>query len=180
MLGKIEGGREGDDRGWDGWMASLTQWTWIWASSGSWWWTRRPSMLQSMGSQRVGHDWATELNWTDPTIPTLLVISFFHWIAFISLLKLNWSHVVGVFLYTLFSSIDLFVYIDTNTIHLNFCSFLVCAVCYAESLSHVWLYRLPRLLCLWGFSRQEYWSGLPCPPPGDLPNPGIEPRSPTL
>ena len=56
-------GGEGDDRGWDGWMASLTQWTWAWASSGSWWWTGRHGVLQSMGSQRVGHDWATELNW---------------------------------------------------------------------------------------------------------------------
>ena len=54
---------EGDDRRWDGWMASLTQWTWVWVNSGSWQWTRRPGVLQSMGSQRVGHDWATELNW---------------------------------------------------------------------------------------------------------------------
>jgi len=53
-------GREGDDRGWDGWMASPTQWTWVWAISGRWWWTRKPGMLQSMGSQRIGHDWATE------------------------------------------------------------------------------------------------------------------------
>ena len=53
----------GDDRGWDGWMASLTQWTRVWVSSGSWWWTGKPRMLQSMGLQRVGHDWATELNW---------------------------------------------------------------------------------------------------------------------
>ena len=44
-----------------GWMASPTQWTWVWVNSRSWWWTRRPGMLQSMGSQRVGHDWATEL-----------------------------------------------------------------------------------------------------------------------
>ena len=63
MLGKIEGGRRGDDRGWDGWMASLTQWAWVWVSSGSWWWTGKLGMLQSMGSQRVGHYWATELNW---------------------------------------------------------------------------------------------------------------------
>ena len=55
-------GREGDDRGRDGWMASLTQWTWVWVNSGRWW-TGRPGVLQSMGSQRVGHDWATELNW---------------------------------------------------------------------------------------------------------------------
>ena len=60
---KVE--REGDDRGWDGWMASPTQWTWVWVNSKSWWWTGRPSVLQSMGSQRVKHDWATELNWTD-------------------------------------------------------------------------------------------------------------------
>ena len=60
MLGR--GG--GDDRGWDGWMASLTRWTWVWVNSGSWWWTGRPGMLQFMGSQRIGHDWATELNWT--------------------------------------------------------------------------------------------------------------------
>ena len=51
--------------GWDGWTASPTQWTWVWVGSGSWWWTGRPGVLQSMGSQRVGHDWATELNWPD-------------------------------------------------------------------------------------------------------------------
>ena len=62
--GKTEGKRRGS-RGWDGWMASLTQWTWIWVNSGSWWWTGRPGMLWFMGLQRVGHDWATELNWTE-------------------------------------------------------------------------------------------------------------------
>ena len=54
---------EGDNRGWDGWMASPTQWTWVWVNSGSWSWTGRPGMLQCMGSHRAGHDWATELNW---------------------------------------------------------------------------------------------------------------------
>ena len=53
----------GDNRGWDGWMTSLTQWTRVWASSQSWWWTGKPGVLQSMGSQRGGHDWTTELNW---------------------------------------------------------------------------------------------------------------------
>ena len=57
-------GGEGDDRGWDGWMASPTRWTWVWVDSRSWWWTGRPGMLQFMGSHRVGHDWVTELNWT--------------------------------------------------------------------------------------------------------------------
>ena len=61
MLGNIE--REGDNRGWDGWMSSPTQWMWVWESSGSWWWTGKPGMLQSTGAQRVIHDWVTELNW---------------------------------------------------------------------------------------------------------------------
>ena len=52
---------EGDDRGWDGWMASLTRWAWVSLNSGSWWWTGRPGMLQFVGSQRVGHDWVTDL-----------------------------------------------------------------------------------------------------------------------
>ena len=63
--GVLGAGEEGDDRGWDGWMASLTRWTWVWVKSGSWWWTGRPGMLWFMGSQRVGHDWATGLNWTE-------------------------------------------------------------------------------------------------------------------
>jgi len=62
---RLKAGGEGDNRGWDGWMASLTQWTWVWVNSGSLWWTGRPGILQSMGSQRIGLDWATELNWTE-------------------------------------------------------------------------------------------------------------------
>ena len=63
---------EGDNRAWGGWMASLIQWTWVWASSGSWWWTGRPGVVQSMGLQRVRHDWETEVNWTDTYTPSLL------------------------------------------------------------------------------------------------------------
>ena len=59
----LRAGGEGDDRGWDGWMASPTQWTWVWVDSRSWWWTGRPGVLWLMGSQRVGHDWLS--NWTD-------------------------------------------------------------------------------------------------------------------
>ena len=59
---RLKAGGEGDDRGWVGWMASLTRWTWVWASFRSWWWTGKPGMLQFMGSQRVGHEWVTELN----------------------------------------------------------------------------------------------------------------------
>ena len=62
---RLKAGGEGDDRGWDGWMASPTQWAWVWVNSGRWWWTGRPGVLKSMGSQRVGHNWATELNWTE-------------------------------------------------------------------------------------------------------------------
>ena len=62
-------GGEGDDRGWDGWMASPTRWTWVWVNSGGWWWTGRHGVLQFMGSQRVGHNWVTELNWTDAKSP---------------------------------------------------------------------------------------------------------------
>ena len=104
MLGKIEGRRKGDDRGWDGWMASLTQWTWVWASSRSWWWTGKPGVLQSIESQRFRHNWVTELT---------------------------------------------------------------------ELLSHVWFFVTPWTaasqapLSMW-FSREEYWSGLPCPPWGLL------------
>ena len=58
-------GEEGDDRRWDDWMASPTRWTWVWVHSRSWWWTGRPGVLQFMGLQRVRHDWATELNWTE-------------------------------------------------------------------------------------------------------------------
>ena len=62
---RLRAGGEGDDRGWDGWLASPTLCTWVWVNSGSWWWTGRPGMLRFMVLQRVGHDWATEPNWTE-------------------------------------------------------------------------------------------------------------------
>ena len=73
-------GREGDDRGWDVWMLSLTQWTWIWVG---WWWTGRPGVLQSMGSQRVGHKWVTEQNWTE--------MLFFPNLRFLTRIQANWK-----------------------------------------------------------------------------------------
>ena len=77
---RLKVGGEMDDRGWDGWMASPTQWTWASVNSRSWWWRGRPGMLQSMGSQRVGHDWATELSWTEkPFIfPFLWTVCKYH------------------------------------------------------------------------------------------------------
>ena len=69
---RLKTGGGGNDRGWDGWMASLTQWTWVWVNCRSWWWRGGPGVLQSMGSQRIGHDWsdlaaaaAEQLNWTE-------------------------------------------------------------------------------------------------------------------
>ena len=64
---RLRAGREGDNRRWDGWMALPIQWTRIWVDSRNWWWTGRPGMLWFMGSQRAGHDWVTELNWTEWT-----------------------------------------------------------------------------------------------------------------
>ena len=88
MLGKIEGRRR-DDRGWDGWMATPTRWTWVWASSGRWWWTGRPGVLWSMGSQRVKHNWVTELTWCWEGTPGLA----FSASAVVSPLPVNnWDH----------------------------------------------------------------------------------------
>ena len=112
-------GREGDNRGWDGWMASLTRWTWVWVNSGSWWWTGRPGVLRFMGSQRVGHDWATKLNWTELMVYLL---------SLVKLTATSWT--------------------------------VACQV--------------PLSM---GFPKQEYRSGLPFLPPGDLPDPGVEPSS---
>ena len=75
---RLRAGGEGDNRGWDGWMASRTQWTWVWVNSGSWWWTGRPDVLRFMGSQIVRHNWATELNWTD-TLPSFVKYSLAFW-----------------------------------------------------------------------------------------------------
>ena len=72
-------GGKGDNRGWDGWMASLTRWTRVWVNAGRWWWTGRPGMLWFMGSQRVGHDWATELNWTESSLMAPIVTSQCVW-----------------------------------------------------------------------------------------------------
>ena len=73
---RLKAGGEGDARGWDGWMASPTRWTTVWASFRSWWWTGKPGMLQSAGSQRVRHNWATELNWTELNELDVMILVF--------------------------------------------------------------------------------------------------------
>ena len=82
LAGKTEGRGEQDDRGWDGWIASSTQWTWVWAVSRSWWWTGKSGVLQTMGLQSVRHYWATELT---ELIPSSLFITFPCSISFKSL-----------------------------------------------------------------------------------------------
>ena len=82
---RFRAGGKGDDRGWDGWMALPTRRTWVWVDSRSWWWTGRPGVLPFMRSQRVGHDWATELNWTD---------SYFLCFYVLSALYVWWSHLI--------------------------------------------------------------------------------------
>ena len=73
---RLKAGGEGDYRGWNGWVASLTLWTWVWTSSGSWWWTGQPGVLQSMGSQRVRQTDTTEwLNWTECLVHNFKVMS---------------------------------------------------------------------------------------------------------
>ena len=84
-------GGKGDNRGWDGWMASWTQWVWIWVNSRSWWRTGRPGMLRFMGSQRVGHDWMTELNWTECYWILKHIATRTYYIAYGTLLKVMWQ-----------------------------------------------------------------------------------------
>ena len=75
----LRAGGEGNDRGWEGWMASPTWWTWVWVNSGSWWWTGKPGVLRFMGSQRAGHDWVTELNWTEEKLNSLYFLQLWPW-----------------------------------------------------------------------------------------------------
>ena len=88
---RLKAGGKGDSRGWDGWMASLTRWAWVWVNSRSLWRTGRPGVLRFMGSQRVGHDWATDLIWSDSwlcstfqDIPSTLTSSLLVIFVFIS------------------------------------------------------------------------------------------------
>ena len=81
MLGEIGGRRRGDDRGWDGRMASPTQWTWVRVNFGSWCWTGRPGVLWFMGSQGIGHDWATGLNWSSSVLLQMALFYSFLWLS---------------------------------------------------------------------------------------------------
>ena len=99
MLGGTGGRRKGDNRGWDGRMASPTLWTWVCVNSGSWWWTWRPSMLQFMGSQRVGHNWASELNWTWKLVLDHLTFQFSLYLQ--SFLPVLWKTTIKLLVFVL-------------------------------------------------------------------------------
>ena len=90
MLGGIGARRKGDDRGWDGWMASPTRWTWVWVNSGSWWWTGRPGVLQFMGLPIVGHAWASDLIWSD----LILYWCFSFWLTSLCIIGSSFIHLI--------------------------------------------------------------------------------------
>ena len=89
---RLGAGGEGDDRGWDSWMASATRWAWVWVNSKSLWWTGRPGMLQFMGLQRVRHDWETEMNWTELNVYDVGIYKYEHHLNYIAeeFLSINW------------------------------------------------------------------------------------------
>ena len=144
-------GGEGDDRGWGGWMASLTRWTWVWVNLGSLWWTGRPGVLRFMGSQRVGAteltDWLTRL-WnaslaTDQLSLSVRYLRKDHTLRWQQ--DINSVFLAGGCVLSRFSRVRLFVTLWTVA---------------------------PQAPLSLGFSRQEYWSGLPCPFLGNLPKQG--------
>ena len=191
-------GGEGDDRGWEGWMASPTRCTWVWVNFGNWWWTGRSGMLWFMGLQRVRRDWATELNWTvacgtldpwpgiEPTTPALRV----------GVLTTGPTGLPGKFqcsglTSSFFPKSSPVVDIPRIDFHLlrnhyfpgSMVSDVVCCCCLVDVMSNSsvtpWTVAHQAPLSM-GFPGQEYWSGLPFPSPGHLPAPEIEPESPAL
>ena len=94
---RLKAGGEGDNRGWDGWMASLTQWTWVWASSRSWWWTGKPGMMQSMGSQSLPVGFSTPLTAERFMFSSQLYFSFYEFLIRVPCLLLYWNTFFSVF-----------------------------------------------------------------------------------
>ena len=143
MLGGIGARRKGDDRGWDGWMASPTRWTWVWVNSGSWWWTGRPGVLQFMGSQRVGHDWATELNWTEWASYIAFPSWNFYW-PYFPFARSLWLPSLLIILF-----LEAFCWNTScrnrkRTLEINFLSTYKSEVLY---FSHAWQFSMYRTLC---------------------------------
>ena len=154
-----------DDRGWDGWMASPTQWTWVWVSSGSCGWTGRPGVLQSMGSQRVRHDCVTELKWMHCRAQGTLLNDMW---------QPGWERSLrdNGYMYTLHVHIHMAESLpcQPETIITLLISYFLGRWVMLDSVTP-WTVAHQAPLSM-EFPRQEYWSGLPFPPPGDLSNPG--------
>ena len=153
MLGEDWRQEEKGETGWDGWMASLIRWTWVWAGSGSWWWTGGPGVLQSMQSQRVGHDWGTEPNWWNASLCVLVLHTHTQ----------THTHMCEC------------VYIYMTCIH------TYVHVWCTPVLSHIWLFGTPWTVAFqaslsMGFSRLEILLQRNSPL-GNFPNPGTEPVS---
>ena len=143
---RLKAGGEGDNRGWDGWMASPTLFTWVCVSSGSWWWTVKPGVLQSMGSQRARHDWANELNWSEMIsilagerwYLILVLIWFPWWLVMLSM----FSHACWPPVCLLWKNIYLFP-LPTFSIKL-----LVFLIWVASALCVFWVLTLYQMCCL--------------------------------
>ena len=146
---------KGTDRGWDGWMASPTWWTWVWASFRSWWWTGKCGVLQSMGLQRVGQDSMTELNWTKLTFTFIYLPGFFFFGGE------SGGHLVSLFCraWSLYSFKRLFI---KKKMHLScYVQAWALQACVLSCFSHVWPFVIQWTVAHQaplsrGFSRQEY------------------------
>ena len=225
MLGKIEGGRRRGQQRMRWLDGTQTQWKWVWVNSGSWWWTQRPGMLQSMGLLRVGHDWATELNCTGPQNvlkiysaqyqyknkqknSVLIHINYFLPLSFPGgsevkkhlpgmretwVRSLGWEDPLEKEMATHSSTLAWRIHGGRSLVGYSLwgrkesdtTERLHSLKVKVKLLTHVWLFVTPWTIAyqtplFMEFSRQEYWSGLPFPSPGDLPDPGIEPGSPTF
>ena len=161
----MKAGGEADDRGWDSWMASPTRWMWVWANSRRWWRMRKPSVLQSMASQRVGHDCVTELNMKCKNFIFTLVKEL-----------LSWNF------YTTFKGYTRFIVILKYYLHFPCFTCRACQIAsvVSDSLRSRDYIQPMRLLCPWDSpGKNTEWVTMPSPP-GDLPDTGIEPVSPAL
>ena len=136
-------GGEGDDRGWDGWMASPTRWTWVWMNSGRWWWTGRPGVLRFMGSQRVRHDWATELNWTECSIDASALCGILFYIAEDN--SIIWTFFIPHMAFSYHMIRQHFMYVLSHFRHVQLFATLWTVACHAP--------------VSMGFSRKEYGIG---------------------
>ena len=170
--------KKGVGYGWDGWMASPTWWTRVWVNSGSWWWTGRPGVLQFMESQRVGHDWATELNWPNNYNLNIRKIN-------IGVTRRTWRETSKNSLTVCFQiCVSILNRMFSNCCFLEVSYIENCWVSPENSLIRVQLCNpmdcSPPGSSVYGIFQARILGRLPFPPPEDLPDPGIEPMSPVL